>query len=136
MTTYVLDASAVLRYINNEAGGVRVGEILVDGVLQRAQLCVSAVQWGEIAGKLRKSLGAGNEGKIMHELLLSGLDIISVDADCSVRAARLKVDRKISYADAFAVDLAMRSPEYVLVTADYDFKAVEDLAKIEFLPAK
>jgi hypothetical protein len=30
----------------------------------------------------------------------------------------------------------MQSSDYVLVTADYGFKAVEDLAKIEFLPAK
>ena len=38
--------------------------------------------------------------------------------------------------DAFAVHLAMDSPDHILVTADYDFKAVEDLARIEFLPAK
>jgi hypothetical protein len=46
------------------------------------------------------------------------------------------VDRKISYADAFALDLAMASLEHILVTADYGFKAVDDLARIEFLPAK
>ena len=30
----------------------------------------------------------------------------------------------------------MDSPDHLLVTADYDFKAVDDLAKIEFLPPK
>jgi hypothetical protein len=30
----------------------------------------------------------------------------------------------------------MQSRANILVTADYDFKAVEDLARIEFLPAK
>jgi hypothetical protein len=30
----------------------------------------------------------------------------------------------------------MDSPDHVLVTADYDFKTVADLARIEFLPAK
>ena len=48
----------------------------------------------------------------------------------------MRVDRKITYADAFALDLAMDSAEHVLVTADYGFKAVEDVARIEFLPAK
>jgi hypothetical protein len=48
----------------------------------------------------------------------------------------MKVDRKISYADAFALDLAMASPDHVLLTADYGFKQVDDLARIEFLPAK
>ncbi len=54
----------------------------------------------------------------------------------AVRAAELKVDRNISYADAFALELAMRSPEHVLVTADYEFKKVTDLARTEFLPVK
>ena len=31
---------------------------------------------------------------------------------------------------------AKQSPDHVLVTADYGFKPVEDLARIEFLPAK
>jgi hypothetical protein len=30
----------------------------------------------------------------------------------------------------------MDSAEHILVTADYDFKEVADLARIEFLPAK
>jgi len=32
--------------------------------------------------------------------------------------------------------LAMDSADHVLVTADYGFKTVADLARIEFLPAK
>ncbi len=57
-------------------------------------------------------------------------------ADRAVRAAEHKVDRGIAYADAFAVDLAMDSPDHVLVTADDGFKAVKDLVRIEFLPMK
>jgi hypothetical protein len=53
-----------------------------------------------------------------------------------VRAAELRVDRKISYADAFAAELAVGIADHVLVTADYGFKAVEDLTRVEFLPAK
>ena len=64
------------------------------------------------------------------------MEIIPASAERAVHAAEIKVDRKISYADAFAMELAMDSPEHVLVTADYDFKVVEDLARIEFLPKK
>jgi predicted nucleic acid-binding protein len=53
-----------------------------------------------------------------------------------VRAAEIKEDRKLAYADAFAIELAMDSPDHLLVTADYDFKEVADLARIEFLPVK
>jgi predicted nucleic acid-binding protein len=94
------------------------------------------VQWGEIAGKLRKRLGASDETRILSSLLPSEAKIVPVTADRAVHSADIKVDRNIGYADSFAVDLAMDSPDHVLVTADYGFKAVDDLARIEFLPAK
>jgi hypothetical protein len=74
--------------------------------------------------------------RFLDSLLPSEATIIPASADRAVHAAGLKVDRNIAYADAFAVDLAMDSPGHVLVTADYGFKRVEDLARIEFLPAK
>jgi len=42
----------------------------------------------------------------------------------------------VAYADAIALELAMSFRNHVLVTADYGFKGVEDLARIEFLPLK
>jgi len=102
----------------------------------RADVCVSAVQWGEVASNLRKRMGVSHESRILSELLPSEAEIVAVRAEDAVRAGDLRVDKKLAYADAFAVDLAMQSRANILVTADYDFKAVEDLARIEFLPAK
>lgn len=136
MTTYVLDASAILRYLDKEAGDYRVHAIFSDCESGQAGVCLSAIQWGEIAGKLRKRLGAGNEFEMLNGLLPKGARIIPVSVEDAVRASRWKVDRGISYADAFALNLTMRSSDHVLVTADSGFKAVEDLARIEFLPAK
>lgn len=136
MTVYVLDSSALIRFIDNEAGAVRVEEILRDCAAWHAEICASAVQWGEVAGNLRKRFGEVAQASILCTLLPSEATIVPATADRAVRAASLKVDRKISYADAFALDLAMDSPDHVLVTADYGFKDVEDLARIEFLPAK
>jgi PIN domain nuclease of toxin-antitoxin system len=136
MTTYVLDSSAALRYIDDEAGAARVEELLSDCVSWRADLCISAVQWGEIAGKLRKRLGPIEEMRILSSLLPSEAQIIPATTERAVRAAALKVDRSLAYADGFALDLAMEGTDRVLVTADYGFKAVADLAQIEFLPAK
>jgi hypothetical protein len=62
--------------------------------------------------------------------------VIPATAERAVRAASLKVDRNLAYADGFAIDLAMESPDHVLLTADYGFKSVDDVARIEFLPAK
>lgn len=136
MTTYVLDSSAALRYIDDGAGADRVEEIISACAGWQAELSISAVQWGEIAGKLRKRFGPSDEDRILSNLLPSEAKIVPVSADRAVHAADLKVDRNIAYADSFALDLAMDSPTHVLVTADYGFKAVDDLARIEFLPVK
>lgn len=136
MTKYVLDASSLIRYIDNEAGSSRVEEILAECVAGRADVFVSAVQWGEVASNLRKRMGESHERRILSGLIPSEAEIVPVKAGDAVRAGDLRVNRKISYADAFALDLAMQSSSHLLVTADYDFKAVDDLARIEFLPAK
>jgi PIN domain nuclease of toxin-antitoxin system len=136
MIKFVLDSSAVLRYIDNEAGADRVEEILIACVSGEAAVTLSAVQWGEIAGSLRRRLGAVEEHRILSSLLPSEVDVVPVSAERAVRVGELRADRGIAYADAFALELAMESPEHVLVTADYGFKPVEDLARIEFLPLK
>jgi predicted nucleic acid-binding protein len=136
MTTYVLDSSAALRYVDNEAGTDRIHEILLACASRRAELCISAMQWGEIAGKVRKRYGVAVETSILSTLLPSEAVVVPATAERAVRAAALKVGRNLPYADAFAVDLAMDSPDHILVTADYGFKDVEDLARMEFLPAK
>jgi len=72
----------------------------------------------------------------MSSLLPSEAEIVPATADHAVHAAQLKVDRNLAYADGFALDLAMESPDHLLLTADYGFKSVDDMARIEFLPAK
>ncbi len=136
MITYVLDSSAVLRYFDDGSGADRVEEILSSCASRKANLTISALQRGEIAGKLRKRFGESDEIRLLGSFLPSEATVVSATADRAVHAAALKVDRNIAYADAFAVDLAMDSPGHVLVTADYGFKAVDDLVRIEFLPAK
>ena len=136
MTIFDLDSSAILRYIDNEAGGDRVKEIFKTCVRRQAAMRISALQWGEVAGYLRKRLGSTEGKRALDSLLPLELEIVQATGERAVRAAELRSDRGISYVDAFAIELAMNSSDHVLVTADYDFKAVDDLARIEFLPAK
>ena len=136
MTVYVLDSSALIRFLDMEAGCHRVKSVLKDCVEGRVEVRITAVQWGEVAGNLRKRFGPARQAHILSSLLPSEAEITPANAESAVHAAGMKVDRKISYADAFALDLAMASPDHVLLTADYGFKQVDDLALIEFLPAK
>lgn len=136
MTTYILDSSAVLRYFDDELGADRVEEVVSACAAAMEALSISAIQWGEIAGKLRKRLGASEASRIMSTLLPSEAQIVPATADRAIRAANLRVDIGIGYADAFAAELAMDVSGSILVTADYGFQALKDLATVEFLPAK
>lgn len=135
MPTYVLDSSALLRYTDDEPGADRIEVLLASCITGTLEAKISAVQWGEVAGKLRSHHGPKEQNRILSSLP-SEIEVVPVTQDAAVRAAELRVDRKISYADAFAVELALRLLDPILVTADYGFKAVADLVKIEFLPAK
>lgn len=132
----MLDSSAVVRFLDKEAGYKRVAEILQAHSDQDAVATISAIQWGEIAGIVRRKRGEIEQRKTLADLSLLRLPIVTVTSERAVHAAEIKVDRKIAYADCFALDLAMDSPNHLLITADYDFKAVADLAQIEFLPHK
>jgi predicted nucleic acid-binding protein len=136
MTVYVLDSSALIRYVDNEAGADRVEEILALCASRQAGLRIPAVQWGEVAGNLRHRFGATKEETILSGVIPSEAEVVPATGDRAKRAGEIRVDHGISYADSFAVELALDSSEHVLVTADYGFKPVEDLIKIEFLHAK
>jgi predicted nucleic acid-binding protein len=136
VTVYVLDSSAVLRYLDGEAGAGRVKEIFRTCLGGKTKMCVSALQWGEIAGELRKRLGAEAGLRVLETLLPFELEVVAASAQRAVNAAALKVAHKIAYVDSFALELAEDSPNHILVTADYDFQSVAGLASIEFLPVK
>ena len=136
MVTYALDASAALRYLDGDAGSDRVAEIIKGHLAGRWNVVISAIHWGEVAGVTCKAHGRQAMELALSRLLSFGLEIVPVTAEQAVRAALIKVDRKLPYADAFGVELAAEAPDCVLVTADFDLKAATRDAKIEFLPRK
>jgi len=134
--TYILDSSAILRYLDGEAGGVRVSEIIKSHLAGRCEVMISALHWGEVAGVTRKVRGRQGMDLALSRLHAFGLEIVPVDADRAVRASFVKLKRGIPYVDAFAIELAANSAERVFVTADFNFKLASRDVAIEFLPAK
>jgi len=97
---------------------------------------MSAVQWGEVAGLVRRRRGHSAQQQALNDLGFFQMRIEPATPARAVRAAEIKEDRKVPYADAFVLELALDSPNSVVLTADFDFKKVSHLAKIEFLPLK
>lgn len=133
---YILDASAILRYLDGEAGAERVSAIIKAHLAGTHRVVVSAVHWGEVAGIVSKRHGRAKMDDALSRLSAFGFEVVPVTAERAVRSGLIKVERKIPYADAFGVELAGDSTEHVLVTADFDVKPAEVDVRIEFLPAK
>ena len=133
---YVLDASAVLRYLDGEAGAERVSQIIKGHLAGAHRVVISAIHWGEVAGIVSKRHGRARMEDALSRLVAFGFEMVPVTADRAVKSALIKVERKIPYADAFGVELAGDSAEHVLVTADFDVKPAEGDVRIEFLPTK
>jgi PIN domain nuclease of toxin-antitoxin system len=136
MVTYVLDSSAVLRYLDGQAGADRVSEIIKGHLAGRCAAVMSSLHWGEVAGHTCKLRGMDAMSLILSRLSAFGIPMIAADGDRAVRATLFKLKRKIPYVDAFGIELTAESTERVFVTADFDFKPARLDVKIEFLPAK
>jgi PIN domain nuclease of toxin-antitoxin system len=136
MVTYVLDSSAVLRYLDDEAGAARVAEIIKSHLAGRCVAIVSAVHWGEVAGITCKAHGKQAMEMVLSRLGAFGIQVVAADGERAVRASLIKLKRDLPYVDAFGVELAGDSGHHVFVTADFDFKAVRRDVAIEFLAAK
>lgn len=136
MVIYVPDASAILRYLDNEAGAERVATIIKLHIAGAARVIVSDTHWGEIAGVVYKRHGAETTAKVMSRLDEFALESAPVTRERAVNAAIIKAKTGIPYADALGVELASDSAEHIFVTADFDVKPATNLVRIEFLPVK
>jgi predicted nucleic acid-binding protein len=136
MVTYVLDSSAILRYLDGEAGAARVSEIIKSHLAGRCAVIISALHWGEVAGITCKIHGRPAMDLVLSRLSAFGFQIVSADADRAVRASQIKLKRNTPYIDAFGIELTTDSPDHVFVTADFDFKSASRDVTIEFLRAK
>ena len=76
MVTYVLDASALLRYLDGEAGAERVKAIIKEHLAGKSRAAMSAVHWGEVAGIVRKRHGATGMGVALSRLAAFGIEVV------------------------------------------------------------
>lgn len=134
--TVVLDANALLRFLDDEAGAERVERLLNQAASGETVLLMAAVNWGEVVYALGHRQGLSEVTELLKKISSLRITIIPCGGEEAIRAALFKVRHKIPYADAFAACLAIENSAS-LVTADYDFKALPPgTLKIEFLPVK
>lgn len=119
--TYVLDANALLDFVEDGAGADRVERLFTDARQARVPLLMSVVNWGEVLYHLWQERGEEPAKRTMAALSRFPLELIPVDLPHALKAAELKARHKIPYVDCVAAALAVLQ-QAVLVTADRDFE--------------
>jgi PIN domain nuclease of toxin-antitoxin system len=136
MVTVVLDASALLRFLDDEAGAERIPELFQAHAASEARILLSAIHYGEVIGLSYKRGGQSRVDRIDARLKSPKIEIVAADGTRAALSGIIHVIRRIPYADSFGVQLAGDSPQHRLITADFDFVPAEQDITIEFLPAK
>jgi predicted nucleic acid-binding protein len=121
LKTYVFDASALFAFLQRKAGALQVNEILKQAIRGRAEILMSAVNFGEVYGAVLRQHGAERAQAIINAV--QPLPIVLVDATPprAFRAAEIKTKYKLYYVDSFAAALAIER-KATLVTGDSDFR--------------
>jgi ribonuclease VapC len=128
----VLDAHALMAYLEKESGYEKVRDIFTTAVEKDRNLLMTAVNWGEVYYIVAKEYDYHKADEMA--LMIQGLpiDIVPVDQELAKEAAMLKASYKMSYADCFAAALS-RKKKAELITGDKEFKSVEDAVKINWI---
>jgi len=130
---YVLDSFALLTHLQAEPGGARVKTILAKAKKNQATIDLSIINYGEaiyITERERGLTAAQNLIAVVDQLPIT---IVDADRKLTFAAAHLKAHYPIAYADAFALALAQQQ-QAILLTGDPEFRQVEHLVTIEWLP--
>jgi ribonuclease VapC len=135
LNSYVLDAFAVLAFVNGEPGGPKVGALLEAAAAGEIELGISLINLGEVLYRIARQHGEAEANVVLNALDESPLSYLAVTRDRVLAASHLKATRPISYADAFAAAVAAEL-DAVVVTGDPEFRSLADKVKIEWLPQR
>ena len=126
----VLDAHALMAYLEKEPGYITVRDLFVEASDQGIRLLMSAVNYGEVYYSVLRECGPRVTEDIEKTIRALPIEIVDADTALAREAGRFKVKYKISYADCFAAALAKQN-RAELVTGDPEFAGLG--ADIEIL---
>jgi predicted nucleic acid-binding protein len=119
--TYVFDASALFAFLQKKAAAERVNAILKEAIRGRAEIWMSAVNYGEVYGGILREHGPERATAIMSALYPLPVRLVDATPQRAIQAADIKSRYKLYYVDSFVAALALEH-KATLVTSDSDFR--------------
>jgi ribonuclease VapC len=129
----VLDSFAVLALLGRESGGEDVKRLLLKAKRGEERVLMTWVNVGEVADIVERRWDRERVYQTIGTLEATEIDIVEVGRELALRAAEIKANHPLAYADAFAAALAV-SEGGLLVTGDPEFEQLEDVVTIQWLP--
>jgi predicted nucleic acid-binding protein len=131
--TYVVDANALLDFVEDGFGAARVEQLIKSAGAGESSILVSVVNWGEVFYCLWQKTGEQSARSVIARLSRLPIELVAVDAPQSIHAGEIKVRHKIPYVDCLAASLAV-ARHAVLVTSDRDFQKLGRRIQVLWLP--
>ena len=129
---YLFDSHALLAFFQNEEGAEIVAEILQGAVKKGLDRFICVINLGEIIYITKRRFGDSKKLEVLARVHQLGLQVLPVPQNLVFKAAEIKAQYPISYADCFALACAMEHSARV-VTGDPDFKRVAHLVSIDWI---
>ena len=123
--TFVLDACALLRFIQDESGADVVEGYLREAEGGRVRLLLHIIHLGEVVYRVAKTHGAEQAERVRTEIGWLPVSVVGFQEPLFWKAVELKGSDRMSYADSFAAALAIDCGE-ALPTSDPEFQGLGD----------
>jgi len=121
MKMYVFDASALFAYLQKTAGASKVNELLKEAIRGPARVLMSAVNYGEVYGRILRDYGPDQAHTSLNALSQLPIEVLDATLARACQAAEVKAKYKLYYIDSFAAALTIEQ-KGTLVTSDSDFR--------------
>ena len=132
---YVLDANAVLDYIQDGPGAATIERVLRQALRHDAALMISVTNLGEVFYVLWKICGEQKARQTIDDIILLPLQIVPVELPQALKAGEFKALYKVPYADSLAAALAV-ARKATLITSDRHFEKLGRRIPVLWLPAR
>jgi predicted nucleic acid-binding protein len=131
--TFVLDACALIAFLNKEPGMDVVRDILMDALVNKASLAMSKLNLLEVYYDVYRRCGEGASAELLEIVAGTPINVKQgISDEVFKEAGRLKASYKISIADAVALAEASVSGGVLLTSDHHEFDVIEKSEAIKF----
>lgn len=133
--TYVLDANALIDFVESGPGMRKVDQLLHAAALEKTEIFVSVMNLGEVFYWLWIMRSEERARQTLDGFSRLPIEIVPVDLPQAIKAGELKALHKMPYVDCIAAALALQH-RATLVTADRDFEKLGRRFPVAWLPRR